>query len=123
MSGPVRDFLETVTGEWSIVNGDFATVGGEDAVGQGVRIRLGMFLGECYLDEDAGIDYVNSILVKGPDPLVVRGLLSTAIAATPDVTNVIGAELQLDASREASIGYLIDTVYSESPVSGQVGVP
>lgn len=126
MAGPVRDFLGTEDGEWAIVNGDFAFAEGADAVPQGIRIRLGMFLGECYLDESVGVDYLGSILdVKNPDPLVVRGLLQDQIAQTPDVTNVVGAELVQadDGSREASIDYQVDTIYSTSTFSGTIGVP
>jgi hypothetical protein len=119
----VRDFKSTVDGEWAIENGDFATISDADAVPQGIRIRLGMFLGECYLDESVGVDYIDSINIKNADPLVVRGLLSAAIAETPDVTNVVGAQVVQTAEREASVEYQVDTVYSVEPISGQTGVP
>ncbi len=121
-----RDFKLDADGEWVVENGDFVTVADADAVPQGIRIRLGMFLGECYLDESIGVDYIGTILVKNPDPLVVREELRRGIAATPDVTDVIGAQLQLDsATREANIDYTVDTVYSETPFnsSAQVEVP
>jgi hypothetical protein len=118
----VRDFSSTSDGEWTVANGDFSTVADADAVPQGIRIRVGMFLGECYLDESVGVDYVDSILVKGADPLVVRALLSTAIADTPDVTNVVGAQLVDDGDRQSSIVYQVDTTYSDEPISGQIGV-
>jgi hypothetical protein len=123
MAGPVRDFMGTDSGEWVTQNGDFLTVAGADAVPQGIRIRLRLFEGECYLDESKGVPYIDQIFVKNADALVVRALLQDAIAGTPDVVNVVGAQLITDADRNASIDYVVDTVYSEQPFSAQVGVP
>lgn len=124
VAGPVRDFKGTEDGEWAVENGDFAVVAGADAVPQGIRCRLGMFLGECYLDEGAGVDYLGSILVKNPDDLVVRALLEEAIANTPDVTSVLGAQLDIDPlTREAAISYTAGTIYSETPLDGQEEIP
>lgn len=119
----VRDFKGTEDGEWYTADGDFATVADAEAVSQGIRVRVGMMLGECYLNEDAGINYVDLILVKNPDPLVVRAIIGAEIAATPDVTNVVGAQLVEDPeTREAGIEYLAETIYGET-VAGQIGSP
>jgi hypothetical protein len=119
----VRDFKMSSTKGWAVENGDFATVAGAEAVPQGIEIRVGMFLRECFLDESIGLDWPEDILVKNPDPLVIRGLIGGRIAATPDVTNVVGAQLVDQGNRTASIEYVADTVYSEDPLSGQIGVP
>ena len=119
----VRDFKSDNDGEWVIDGGDFTTVADGDAVPQGIRIRVGMFLGECYLNESIGVDYVDSIFVKNPDQLLVRSLLERAISGTPDVTNVSGAQLVNDGGRAYGISYSADTIYGDEPVSGQVGVP
>lgn len=119
----VRDFKSTADGEWDITGGKFSTVADAAAVPQGIRIRVGMFLRECFLDNAVGIDYPNVILVKNPDPLVIRAVIGTEIAKTPDVTNVVGADLVDDGARNASISYSVDTVYSEIPLSDQVGIP
>lgn len=120
----VRDFKSTDDGEWYTENGDFATIADAEAVPQGIRIRVGMFLGECYLDESVGIDWIDKINIKNPDPLLVKLLIGAEIAETPDVTNVVGADLLLDrATRDASISYQVDTIYSEEPFTGQAGVP
>lgn len=123
MPGPVRDFKSTEDGEWAVVNGDFVNVAGEEAVPQGIRIRLGMFLGECYLNEDLGVDYF-TIMSKGVDSLLVRSLLQRPIADTPDVVNVVGAELVRESgTRDAAIAYQCDTVYSDVTLAGQQKVP
>jgi hypothetical protein len=120
----MRDFAMTATGGWAVVNGDFATVAGSAAVPQGAAIRLRMFLGECFLDESKGVDYLGKILVKNPDPLEVRAEFATAILDTPDVTDAVGAGLQgPNAQRQATISYQVATVYSQDPVAGEVQVP
>lgn len=130
MADPVRDFKGDAGGEWVIENGDFAAVSGADAVVQGIRVRLGLFRGECYLNRAAGVQYLDDdetgaigIIGKNRDPLVVKGELSEAIADTPDVTNVVGAQLVQGDDREASIAYAVDSVYSTEPVSGTVSTP
>lgn len=125
MAEPVRDFKGTDDGEWAVEDGDFAFAAGAEAVPQGIRIRVGMVLGECELDEELGVDWVNQIMVKNPNPLVVRSLIGAAIADTPDVTNVIGAQLVQpdDGSRDASIAYQADTSYAEEPITGSIEAP
>jgi hypothetical protein len=94
----VRDFKSDSSGEWVVEDGDFATVADADAVPQGIRIRVGMFLGECYLDESIGVDYIDSVFIKNADQLVNEG------------------------GRAYSISYAVDTVYSDETVAGQIGV-
>lgn len=119
----VRDFKIDSDGEWVVENGDFTTVSDGDAVAQGIRIRVGMFKGECYLNQSIGVDYIDSVFVKNPDPLLIRSLFEAAISATPDVTNVVGAELVNEGNRNYSISYIADTVYATDPLVGQVSVP
>lgn len=123
MADPVRDFKIDEDGEWVVENGDFVKVSGADAVTQGIRISIGLFLGECFLDENAGTDFLGSINIKNPDPLVVREILRARIARVPDVTNVVGAQLVDEGSRNASIEYAYDSVYSEEPIVEQADVP
>lgn len=121
MADPVRDF-RGADGEWAVRNGDFSVVAGAEAVPQGIECRVRMVLAECYLDESAGVDWV-TIMDKGTDPLLTRALIQTAIAKTPDVLHVIGGQLQDEGNRDASIGYLCDTVYSTEPLAGQIEAP
>lgn len=123
MADPVRDFKVDEDGEFVTSNGDFVKVSGQGAVQQGIRVSLGLFLGECFLDENAGTDYLGSINIKNPDPLLVREILRQRIARVPDVTNVVGAQLVDDGDREASIEYAYDTVYSEDTLAEQAPVP
>lgn len=119
----VRDFKATADNEWSVSNGDFESVADEEACLQGIKIRCGMFLRECWLDPGIGIDYTEVVLVKNPDPLLIRAVFTAEISSVPDVTNVVGAQLIDDGDRNASLVYAVDTEYSTEPLSGQLGVP
>lgn len=119
----VRDFLADDLGDLAIVNGDFATVADAAAVPQGIACRVGLFRGEYWLDESEGVPWLDEILGRNRDPLVVRALITDAIATTPDVTEVVGAALELDgATRLASIRYTVTTAYSTT-VSGEIAAP
>ncbi len=117
MADPVRDFKGTDDGEWAIENGDFAVVAGQEAVPQGVRVRVGFWAGECFLDESVGVEYVDVVFAKPTDPLRVRAEFERAIIETPDVVNVVGAQLIDEGDRNASIEYQYDDRYSDETIS------
>jgi len=118
----VRDFLADDSGDLAVVNGDFALVAGADAVPQGIDCRVKAFLGEIYLDETQGVAWVEDILVKNPDPIVVREAIRDAILDTPDVTDVISQDFTL-VGRDATTDYSVATVYSTETLTGSTKVP
>lgn len=121
MADPVRDYGLDADGDLATVNGDYVLIAGEAACLQLVQIAILTYLKEIYLDESLGVDYINQILIKNADPLVVRALVQAAIASVTDVTAVVGANLVgPDANREATIRYRIRTVYSTQTVDGAV---
>jgi hypothetical protein len=88
-------------------------------VRQHIGHALRMFQGECELDEDVGLPWIDEILIKGADPSAVRALLTAEIAKVPDVTSVIGAELRETESREFTVKYEVNTIYSRQPLAGK----
>lgn len=122
-NGPVRDFAQSATGGWLVVNGDFAIVSGLPAVRQSIDIGLNMQNGECQLDESVGIDWINDVDIKDADPLLVKALITALIAARPDVTDVFQGDLNIDpATREAAVSYSVDTTFTQDPISATVGI-
>lgn len=125
---PIRDFLMDASGDLAVVNGDFAVAGGDTdlvntaAVMQAIKIRVRFFLSEYYLDESIGVDWLGQILIKNPDPLVVRELLRAAIAGVPDVVEVLSTELVNDGDRRAHIDFTVRTKYSAA-ISGSITSP
>ena len=120
----IRDFASTATGGWKVVNGDFAVVSDQDAVQQGIAIRIRMFLGENAYDVSKGLDWLGTILVKGTDPLVVRALISEQILDTPDVTDLLATSIQETdpTTRAWGINYQVETVYSTVPLASSVTI-
>lgn len=123
MADPVRDFLMDSNGDRAIVDGDFATVAGAAAVPQGIRVRVQTFLGEIWVDESQGVDWLGSVLIKNPDPLTVRELIREAIVNAPDVVDAVGSQVQVDSARNGSVSYQASTAYSSSPVVDAFGIP
>lgn len=125
---PVRDFLLDSDGDLAVENGDFALAGGDTlaenqaAAEQGVAIRARFFLAESWLDEAQGIDYIGKVFVKGTNPLVVREMIRSNVADTPDVTEVIAGNLTR-ADREGTLPLSVRSVYSEASVDLSVSVP
>lgn len=124
---PVRDFLQDpVTGDIAVVNGDWGQARGQPGAAQLIRISLRTFLGEIFIDQTLGVDWLGSILGKDPNPLVVRTLLKEAILAVYDVVDATGADLVRAADgdpRHYAIAMKAQTVYSASPIEESVTVP
>lgn len=124
MADPVRDFAMTPTGGWAVVNGDFATVAGKQAIPQGIQIRVNTQRKEIWIDPTKGLPWIDEILVKSPDGNVVRALLSLAILDTPDVTDVRGAQLVgPDANRQGFMNFVVTSIYSTETIEGQTIIP
>lgn len=124
MADPVRDFKVDDNGDLDFTGGDQQLVSGEAAVRQGVRVKVKTFLQEIFLDQSKGVDYLNVVLIKNPDPLAVREVIRERIASVADVTDVIGSQLDLDAStRQGTIRFRYRTVYSQTPITDTVSVP
>lgn len=122
MADPVRDFALDSDGDMAVANGDRTTVAGAAAVAQAVKIKVRIFLGEIFLNQALGVDYLNKILIKNPDPNVVRDEIRARLVSIADVTEVIGAQLIQNPDRSASISYQIRTAYSATPVTDSVSV-
>jgi len=122
VADPVRDYALDENGDYLVVDGDYVFISGAAAVKQGIRIRILTWLKEIFLNQSLGVDYRDSILIKGADPLVVRALIAEQILAVPDVLEVRGAQLVVDANREASIHYVYRDVYSTIPVEDAVKI-
>lgn len=122
MADPIRDFLTDGNSDLAVVNGDFAPVAGQAAVQQGIAVRCRTFLGEIFLDQSQGVDYFGQVFIKNPNPINVRDQIRAAISEVPDITNLVGTQLELDSQRNASISFVVNTIYSAQPFVGSIGV-
>lgn len=102
-------FLQTGEGDLDITLGrlsfvsDFAT-----EIMQKLRNRLYLSKGEWYLDTDAGVPYLQSILASLTPASVppIRRMFANIIAQCPGVAQVLSCDLdRVDTSREFSLTF------------------
>jgi hypothetical protein len=101
-----------VNGDWVFGIGTSAYLSGNAAIAQDIQTRLSSFLGDCFFDTGAGIDWFN--LLGGKDLTA----LNLAVAAVILNTNNVTGGLQLSvvynpATRSVTIKYQVQTTYSQ----------
>jgi hypothetical protein len=116
---PRRDILLDDAGNRLLSGNDYAIADGLPAVGQGIATRVKLYRGEYWLDESLGVEWFGKVLVKNPNPLVIRAEIAAAIAAQPDVSTVRGVSYTFDArTRSAAVSYVAAS--TEGVASGTV---
>lgn len=111
---------DTTSGDIYLVSGDLAvTLDQVDAIVQLVQQRLLFFQGEHFLDQLAGVPYMQSILgQKTPNPLLVDSALKLAILDTPGVSELLSFSAVIDnATRELQVSAKIRCVPNSTIVS------
>lgn len=87
--------LDPETGDL-VLDGDLGLVGDDvEGVRQWLAIALDTQRGEYGLDLDAGLPYLDEILVKAPKLQIIRQIFRTAILACPYVEEVLDLTLTL----------------------------
>lgn len=87
-----------------------------EAIGQHIRQRLKLWAGEWFLNEGAGVPWLDHVLGRPPSEIeLAEAVIKAEIAATPGVAEIIEFEARYD---RASRGLHIDrcqiaTVYDE----------
>ncbi len=80
------------------------------AIAQNIDTRLSSFLGDCFFDLGAGIDWFN--LLGGKDEIAINLAISAVILNTDGVTGMIQTSISLNSNRLLSVAYKVQTVYS-----------
>lgn len=99
-------------GDWTFGAGRSNYLANNAAVAQSINTRLGSFLGNCFFDLGAGIDWFN--LLGNKNETALQLAISTVILNTPQVTSLVTLSANLSASREFSVSYKVSTVYSSA---------
>jgi len=80
----------------------------QEYVEQKLRLRLSIFLGEWYLDNTAGLPYLQDILVKRPQWSIVESVFKVAIKGTPGVREILEFVLLADkAARAVKVSFRV----------------
>ena len=114
--------LDPLTGDLVIDDlGRFVGLNGADRIAQKVKLRVGIQLGEWWLDTAVGVDWLGRILVKDPDLRVVRAQFIQTIASVPEVIQILDLTVDTDnATRGLTVGFTVQT--TDGPVTDEVTV-
>lgn len=80
-------------------------VSGEEAIEQNVRIRLRFVSGTWFLSEAEGLPYLEDILIKSPDLLLVQSLFREAIRSTQGISAVNSLSVELSSARKLTVSF------------------
>lgn len=90
------------------------------AVVQNIKTRLNSFLGDCFFDQAAGINWFT--LLGGKDELSLNLAITGVILNTANVLSIVQLFSNLDNQRRFSVSYTVTTTYSASASSGVVQI-
>ena len=105
-------------GDWTFGAGLSNYLSGQAAVSQNIQTRLNSFLGDCFFDLGAGIDWFN--LLGGKDLTTLNLAVSAVILNTQYVSNLIQLSINVDVNRNVSISYEVQTSFGAFSSSASV---
>lgn len=80
------------------------------AIAQNIDTRLNSFLGDCFFDVGAGIDWFN--LLGAKDQTALNLSIAAIILNTEGVTGMIRLLVNLSVTRNLTVQYQVQTIYS-----------
>ena len=102
----------TSTGDWTFGAGLNNYKSANNAVAQSIQTRCLSFLGDCFFDTGAGIDWFN-FLNGSKNQLALQLAISAVILNTDNVTGIKQLSINLDhGTRKFTISYAAITSYS-----------
>lgn len=100
-----------VNHEWMFGKGRNDYITDNLAIGQNIKTRLLSFLGDCFFDQTAGIDWFNYL--GGKDRFALELAIRAIILNTEGVTGINQLFSNLFQDRLLSVSYSVFTVYSQ----------
>ncbi len=95
-----------------IVDNDLILNDGRDRVIQELNIRLAYYLGEWFLDRNAGVPYFEVIFLKTTPIQTVNAVFLKEINDTENVNEILEFETSLNNdSREFILNFKVDTAF------------
>lgn len=98
-----------INNDWTYGKGKNDYLQNNGAVAQSIKTRLQSFLGDCFFDTTAGIDWFN--LVGGKNQLALNLAISATILNTTGVTAIVSLTTNLSTTRVFTLNYSVETVY------------
>ena len=94
---------------------------GLQATIQNINTRLYEFLGDCFFNVGAGIDWFN--LLGSKNQVALNLAISSVILNTEDVTGVEQLSAVLSSTRNFTVSYKVQTSYGPSFASFNLDLP
>lgn len=116
--------LNTATGDLLLVNGRFSFVSGLAAVAQDIVVTLRLFMGEWFLNLDAGTDWWNYLGEKFTDQnqTELHSEIQRVVLERPGVESMSNLSLSLaSTTRVLSISFTAHTAFGDTTISTTVG--
>lgn len=93
----------------------------QNAVIEVINTRLNSFLGDCFFDLSAGIDWFN--LLGGKDQISLNLAITAVILNTQNVVALAQLTANLvRTTRAFSVSYQVQSVYSTQPIPGGTSI-
>lgn len=99
-------------GDWTFGQGKSNYLTGNDAIGTNIATRIRSWIGDCFFDQNAGIDWLNRLSMKNQENLLKLDL-QRIIQQSYGVTGIRTLTVSL-VQRAFFITYIIDTINSAS---------
>ncbi len=97
-------------GDWTFGRGKSNYLTMNRAIGQSIQTRLSSFLGDCFFDTAAGIDWFNFLGSK--QKVALQLAIRAVIINTQGVTRLTLLSLTYTAARKISFSYEVETIYT-----------
>ena len=99
------------TGDWQYGHGLSSYASDEAAIELNIKTRLASWVGNCFWDLSAGVDWINLLDAGQAKQLQIS--LATVISQSYGVVNVTFVQAALDPiTRSFAVQYKADTIYS-----------
>lgn len=85
-------------GDLAVVNNSLQFTSGRDGIRQHLQEKIGIFLGEWFLNLGLGVPYYQKILVKNPRFVVIESDLKAYILRTPGVIGLTSFDIDFDST-------------------------
>ena len=112
------DFKLDSSHDLAIENFDLSLVSGVDQIMQNIDIRMRFFLGEWFLDVNAGLPYYTNVLKKDFEVGLLESSFKAQILGTPGVNNLSEFDLSLVSPRTLTVTFKASILDEE--VSGEI---
>lgn len=96
--------------DWTFGKGQNDYKSGISAIAQSIQTRLSSFLGDCFFNLNAGIDWFN--LLGSKNQTAIQLALSAVILNTENVTGILELSVNLDNNRNITVKYNVQTTLS-----------